>query len=395
MQAGSSSETETWQATEAVLQRFGSVKIHDYPEGLGRTVDLACRLVLPDGQVAELRIDLKRIPTPGRSLHEQAVAHAALRHAGAPQDPTVTNTIAILVPVMPAGLRESVRRLVVPLGPAQFNVVVVSAAGGWWCWLPGIGVDAAEPERQRPRQHGAPSGAQAAVDLPLTAVNQWLLKLLLLRHAPMSWWDGPRVTGTRGRDLATAAGVSASTVYRLIDALTSRGWMAGDLRLRRADALLRYWLDHARHVRVTSRSVRPLFDRLDHPGAVLDWLAKRPVIPGCTWAVGGWTACTLHEVAVVTGTARVTIHASGPIDGMLHAWGLTPCDERDAAFAIIPCASRLLRPFLGGSVTLAELRVVDLWQAALDVVRDPGRGDDQAWAIAQRLIDQAETDDHG
>ena len=387
-------EADAWQAAEAAIGRFGRVEVLDLARDQTRSVDRACRLILPDGRMAELRIDLKRIPTPGRSLHEQAVAHAALRHAGAPHDPTVTNTIAILVPVMPAGLSDSVRRLVVPLGPARFNVVIVSAAGGWWCWLPGIGIDAAEPDKQRLRKHGtlsgANSGAQVVANLPLTVVNQWLLKILLLHQAPASWWGGPRVAGVRGSDLATAAGVSTSMVYRLVEALAARGWMDVDLRIRRMDALLRYWLDNARHAQVASRSVRPLFDRLDNPGAVLDWLAKRPAIPGCAWAVGGWAACNVHEVIMVTGAVRVAIHATGPIDQMLRAWDLTPCDERDAAFSISACGSQFGRPIMGGAVTVSGLRVVDLWQAALDVVSDPGRGSDQAWAIAQRLIDRAE-----
>ena len=98
---------------------------------------------------------------------------------------------------------------------------------------------------------------------------------------------------------------------------------------------------------------------------------------------------------MVTGAVRVAIHATGPIDQMLRAWDLTPCDERDAAFSILECGSQFGRPFMGGAVTVAGLRVVDLWQTALDVVRDPGRGSDQAWAIAQRLIDRAEAGTHG
>ena len=77
----------------------------------------------------------------------------------------------------------------------------------------------------------------------------------------------------------------------------------------------------------------------------------------------------------------------------MRAWELTPCEERDAAFVIEACEPSMVRPLAGGAVVIDGIPVVDIWQAALDVARDPGRGGDQAWAIAQRIIDLEDASD--
>jgi hypothetical protein len=382
-------EEHAWDAASAILRRFGRVESLPLP-GRSRSIDRAARLVLTDGRMLELRLDIRRIPSPGKVLHEQAIAHAALRLAAAPNDPTVANGVAILVPAMPTGLGDAVRHLLAPLGRSPLNVIVISAAGGWWCWLPGVGINAIEADHAGSRAAKHP---QSNGELPLTAVNQWLLKILLLGGVKQSWWAGPRLTEATGQGLAATAGIGASTAYRLITALSVRGWVGNDLRLSRVDALARYWLDHARHVRASALLVRPLFGALTGPDAVRAWLGKQGVVDGCRWALGSWAACDAHGVGMVTGAARPAIHVTGSVESLMRQWELTTCDERDAAFVIEPCDQAMAQPLIGGAVIIDGMPVVDVWQAALDVARDPGRGGDQAWAIAQRIMDLEDTSD--
>ncbi len=386
---GSNIEAQVWDATERALGRFGRVESMSGVAPSG-SIDRVARLILADGRLLELRLDLRRIPTQGRSLQEQAIALAALRQAASPVDPAVANGLVIMVPALPVGFADGVRRLLAPLGTPKLNVIILSAAGGWWCWLPGVGINAMEPDRKMAR--GVVSSSSPR-EVPLTAVNQWLLKILLLGRAPTTWWSGPRLGDATGQDLAGVAEVGSSTAYRLVGSLVARGWMGRDLRLRRADALVRYWLDHARHEQVAVRPVRPLFGGIASPDAVQAWLGKQGPVDGCRWALGSWAACAAHGVAIVTGTTRLSIHAMGSIESLMRQWELAPCDERDAAFVIEPCDPSMVRPLSGGMVAIDGLPVVDLWQAALDVARDPGRGGDQAWAIAQRIIDLEDASD--
>lgn len=382
-------EAQVWDAAARTLGRFGRVESVSAVAHSG-SIDRVARLVLADGRLLELRLDLRRIPTPGRTLQEQAIALAALRLAASPVDAEVANALAIVVPTIPVGFAEGVRRLLAPLGTPTLNIIIVSAADGWWCWLPGVGIDAVEPDRTQAR--GADRNPPMR-ELPLTAVNQWLLKILLLGRAPTAWWSGPRLDATKGRDLAGIATVGSSTAYRLVAALTARGWLGNDLRLRRTDALVRYWLDHARHAPIAARPVRPLFGGLDQPEAVQAWIRKQGPVADCPWALGSWAACAAHGVAMVTGTTRLSIHAMGSVESLMRAWELTPCEERDAAFVIEACEPSMVRPLAGGAVVIDGIPVVDIWQAALDVARDPGRGGDQAWAIAQRIIDLEDASD--
>jgi hypothetical protein len=96
---------------------------------------------------------------------------------------------------------------------------------------------------------------------------------------------------------------------------------------------------------------------------------------------------------MVTGAARPSIHVTGSVESLMRRWELTTCDERDAAFVIEPCDQAMERPLLGGAVIIDGTSVVDVWQAALDVARDPGRGGDQAWAIAQCIMDLEDASD--
>jgi hypothetical protein len=382
-------EAQVWDAAARTLGRFGRVESVPAIAHSG-SIDRVARLVLADGRLLELRLDLRRIPTPGRTLQEQAIALAALRLAASPVDAEVANALVIVVPTIPVGFAEGVRRLLAPLGTPTLNIILVSAADGWWCWLPGVGIDAVEPDRTSAR--GVDRNPPMR-EIPLTAVNQWLLKILLLGRAPTAWWSGPRLGETKGRDLAGIATVGSSTAYRLVAALTARGWLDHGLRLRRTDALVRYWLDHARHAQTTARPVRPLFGGLEQPEAAQAWLRKQGPVADCPWAMGSWSACAAHGVAMVTGTTRLSIHAMGSVESLMRAWELTPCEERDADFVIEACEPSMVRPLAGGSVVIDGIPVVDIWQAALDVARDPGRGGDQAWAIAQRIIDLEDASD--
>lgn len=217
-----------------------------------------------------------------------------------------------------------------------------------------------------------------------TDLNRWLLKVLLLRTSPEDSWGGPRddVLVRNPTELHRIAGVSLEKSHRFARTFEAADFLRRTregLRLVRTDVLLAQWLADE-SVRPKRRlPVRSLFRgeaELTELIAPLEQRRRR-------YAVGGFAACALLGVAR-TPRREIDLHVEDRAGWVMEIADLQPCDERDAALYIIP--SRYPESVLRGVVTRRGLPVVDELQAALDVAADPGRGEEQARFIVDRVL---------
>jgi len=306
--------------------------------------------------------------------------------------------VVIRLPRLPARLdrwHESIdlmlsRSNVKDAASTTLPFALCSERGGYLLRLPGLTVTQPDPD----------DGSHTTVtrtDIPQHEAALRALKILLAQMGDhhQAWWGGVKEPITTGLQLARLAETSQSGVYGLLDALAQRGWIrkgyGRELRLLDVPAVLAWWLDHAKHQLRRLIPVRPLYvsDPLGSWSERCRWLKdqdeKLAVTP---WAISGWAACQLLDLSILhhpeAKPFTVTIGRSAvALPAVLHAWKLVECEPRDAVFWIEPTPPQ--RAALAATLLVDGVRVVDGWQAALDVASDPDRGIEQAMSIAERL----------
>jgi hypothetical protein len=118
-------------------------------------------------------------------------------------------------------------------------------------------------------------------------------------------------------------------------------------------------------------------------------LGKKPDIrkmagPDSDGALGGFSACEALEVLHAS-VISMDVHIASPVDSILERFDLEECDEGAAHLNLI--ASRHRESVFRGSVEIGGIRVVDVFQAALDVVNHPARGLEQAEHIVELILE--------
>jgi len=230
-------------------------------------------------------------------------------------------------------------------------------------------------ERGERTTHGEPRRRRLFTDL-----NQWMLKVLLLRDADPRYWPGPRHPIFSAAELAEAAAVSTPHAYRFVRAFRDEDYLresSDGLRVVRKIALFRQWTS-ALYLR--RRSTVPVRWALGRPDSLFEVVEASPA-RGHEYAIGGFEACkafsVLHTIEQVP-----EVHVKDTRTA-LEAWSLEETAQRDADFVLHPTRSESV---FRGRVTLDRLRYVDILQAALDVASHPARGEEQANFIVDHVL---------
>jgi hypothetical protein len=135
--------------------------------------------------------------------------------------------------------------------------------------------------------------------------------------------------------------------------------------------------------------VGPLYERIERRHeTIMQWLAQRPTTS--SWAVNGWSACQCHSASVLIepDAKPFSIAYLGSVDQIAKDWGLMKVDRIDDSRTLFLVEPVTMAKSLFSKGTLGGFNgvpVVDLWQAAVDVVSDPDRGIEQAEAVADLL----------
>jgi hypothetical protein len=223
--------------------------------------------------------------------------------------------------------------------------------------IPGVGLDV----RERGERRASPKRAlQHVPKQPFSDLNRWLAKVLV--------YAAHEADLHTAADLARVADVSRSKAYTFVRDFDALGYLdARNLELRQLGSLLDDWLHEDRLGPAPRVFVRGLFGRLEHP----DFSGEGRVL-------GGFAACEHHGVLHAP-YELPEVHVRD-VETALDALGAGPCERRDAELALIvpPHPESVFRAAADG--------VVDLWQAALDVVANPARGLEQAQLIRDRLL---------
>lgn len=242
----------------------------------------------------------------------------------------------------------------------------------------------------------SPSAANLFSDL-----NQWMLKVLLSGAISESLLSAPRGNCQNASQLASAAGVSAMSAFRLVRQLSEEGFLEnnGVLRLVRIEELLERWLaanqSHGKEVpvrwiirgernqlQVAAKSCRLKSEgrrkRLAHGGH----LSKAPA----RMCLGLFAAADALGLGFVHGAPQHLYLERLDADA-LHELGLSlenPDQKPDVYVRIPDNPEAVFRP----AVEWDGVPVSDVLQVWLDVANHPSRGKAQADEIRKKVLSQ-------
>jgi hypothetical protein len=253
---------------------------------------------------------------------------------------------------------------------------VLDLRGGVRLRIAPLGVDLDQPRVAAPRVPDRP-----LVRLGFSDLNRWMLKLLVLKEAPEGMWGGPRQAFFSPAQLQRAARVSLDKAYKFLRMLEAQDFLRRSpegLALVRQAELLEHWFAAERlHPprRVPARSVQ---GRKPDPARLAPAAAGEP-----RSALGGFAACRLLGAANAS-NASLELHVRGDLREFLAAHALEPCHPDAAGLHLL--VSDHAESVFRGAVRRGPVLVVDVLQAALDVVPNPARGLEQAQYILERVL---------
>lgn len=284
--------------------------------------------------------------------------------------------VAVLVPSLgPKTIGAAMAFMATHLPEAGW--ALVDPAGNARIRIPALDIDIDRPVARVERTRAGRSSVRLFSDL-----NRWLLKVLLLADAPPELWGGPRQPILSSRDLGRVAGVSPEMVRRFVSAFSEQDLLRQTpqgMRLVRRPALLDLWrADEA----LNSRPAVPVRRLLSGSGSLPD-LSGLPEFQ--EWAVvAGFEACRLLGVLHAIVPSRIEVHVVLPIPEVIRRLGLEECAPPDADLWLLP--TRYPRSIQGGRVMRDGVPVADAFQAALDVLRHPGRGAEQSEYLLKEVL---------
>lgn len=254
---------------------------------------------------------------------------------------------------------------------------LVDPAGNARVSIPALSIDIDRSVVRVERVQAGRSSVSLFSDL-----NRWLLKILLLVGAPGDLWGGPRQSVLSNPDLGRVAGVSPEMVRRFVTAFQDRDLLRQTpegLRVVRRSALLELWrADEA----LTARPAIPVRRLVAGSGT----LAELAGLPGFSdlAAVAGFEACRHLGLLHAIGPRQVEVYVTVPVSEAMRRFGLEKCSPSDADIWLLP--TRRSRSVRGGRLIVEGIPVVDAFQAALDVLRHPGRGREQSDYIINEVL---------
>jgi hypothetical protein len=215
-----------------------------------------------------------------------------------------------------------------------------------------------------------------------TDLNRWLLKVLLLRDAPLDMWREGEIRAEVANPpaLARVAGVSQAKAYQFARTFRDLNWLAwsrGTFEITDRRGLFEQWYEDERQVRVEEIPVRPMF-----PGTQVEQLVTRET-DTLDFAIAGFAACSAHGVLhTAMGVPKIHIFKSAQL--ILDELDLETCSPRNAElFLIEPPHEESVRR---GVLPLDDAPVVDILQAALDVSHEVRRGREQVDYILDHVL---------
>lgn len=258
---------------------------------------------------------------------------------------------------------------------------VVDEQGTLRIRAPSLGLDVTEFTISVPAEASSRYSQRLFSDL-----NRWMLKILMLRKAPLLW-GGPRDKPGTPTDLHRIAGVSLETAHRFVRTFEKHDYLRrtrNGLKLVRCEALLDAWV---------------AAERLHPPkrNPVSRLITEEPIMEtafvpsgGLSVGMGGFEACRRYGL-LHTDVSVIEVHVPGNWRTAMDDWRIEICDEDQADLFLLE--SPYPRSIAGGYVLHDGLPTVDLLQAALDVVHSPARGTEQAQLIVDHVLSHLPRDD--
>ena len=284
--------------------------------------------------------------------------------------------VAVVVPALGKKVERAVVAFMAEHAP-DVGWALVDRAGNARVVVTALGLDL---ERRFARVDKSQPG-RVSVRL-FSDLNRWLLKVLLLAEVSDKLWGGPRWPILSGHDLGQAAGVSPEMVRRFLNAFEQQDLLRQTpqgLHLVRRSALLDLWrADEALDVR-PGIPVRQVVGSGSAPAQ--DQLGSSF---GDTTAIAGFEACRLLGVLHATVPRPTEAHALVPIGEIMERFGFEECTSYDAEMRLIP--TRYPKSIQRGAVRHGGMLVVDAFQASLDVLRHPARGQEQSEYLLKEVL---------
>lgn len=217
-----------------------------------------------------------------------------------------------------------------------------------------------------------------------TDVDRWILKIFLIHRLRQSIVEEgpPRSTWPPkdARALSYFAAVAYETARSFCEAYAERGFLIRNpapIRLLNVQALLTSWLEDERgwtQEQVFARSLdgsEPDLKRLNSSEFDL--------------VIGGFQAVRAHGLKHASNPSPLLLHIDVPPAKAIRTLDFVKCDEGNAQ-VILRRPAHPISVFKAAEMSSDGYRIVDPWQAALDLVQMRQRGAEQATFILKNLV---------
>jgi hypothetical protein len=299
---------------------------------------------------------------------------------------------------IPESVAEQVKQFAVSHAP-NVGIGVIDSEG--FRLFRGFGLEKFNSERAAHPRLGLSAQSELSSYL-FSDLNQWMLKILLGANIPESLLFVPRCEYRSGRQLASAAGVSAMSASRLIRQLASEGFLDArrdSLRVVRIEELVRRWrsanLQNAREIPARwiipsgkeqlLSAVRSYSSSMDAKRSQTQRLkAGRPVQSAPRICLGLFAAAEQLGFKFVHGVAP-HLYLERLHEDALRQLGLSiesAAERPDVHIRVPENKEAVFRP----AVRHEGIPVSDILQVWLDVSNHPARGREQAEQIWKRII---------
>jgi Holliday junction resolvase len=240
----------------------------------------------------------------------------------------------------------------------------------------------------KPSLHAAPRIVfpQHLPDL-FSDLNQWMLKILVGQRLPASLIEIPREPSRNASQLAEAAKVSVMSASRLVNQLTSRGFLdesARPLQVVRVEELLEWWTSSNREAVKEVPAHWILKSGKDQLLAAVRQYTSRQIHNQPRCCLGLFAAADALGLGFVRGAPahiyleRLTLDALNRLGLVIDHSARPP----DVTVRIPANPEAVFRP----RVFPDNVPVSDVLQVWLDVSTHPARGKEQAREIQRRVL---------
>lgn len=212
-------------------------------------------------------------------------------------------------------------------------------------------------------------------------LNRWLLKVLLLGPDRDAHFGGPRLLHPvrTPTELHRVASVSVEKAHRFVRTFEAAGFVRQarlGLEVMDREVLLERWLDDERVRPTPLVPMKSVFERLS-----AEDIADR--LSGRGYAVGGYHASAALDI-LHSRRSALYLHGRGSHVALREELDLFECGWRESQLVLV--GPRNIESVTRAAAPHGGVIIVDEIQAALDVVNDPARGQEQAAFVVERLL---------